>query len=175
MAKLEKKQEMVAFLAEKLGRSQIVIATDYRGLSAGEIAELRWKLREAGVEYRVVKNTLASFAAAKVGKAGLSEFLRGPTALAFGYEDAVGSAKALIEWQKSRETPLTIKGGLLGERLLTAEEVQSLATLPPREELLAKATGALQAPIYRLLSILSGNLRALIWVLQSRKQALEGG
>ncbi|RLC72320.1 MAG: 50S ribosomal protein L10 [Chloroflexi bacterium] len=175
MAKLEKKQEMVAFLAEKLGRSQIVIATDYRGLSAGEVAELRWKLREAGVEYRVVKNTLASFAAAKVGKAGLSEFLRGPTALAFGYEDAVGSAKALIEWQKSRETPLTIKGGLLGERLLTAEEVQSLATLPPREELLAKATGALQAPIYRLLSILSGNLRALIWVLQSRKQALEGG
>ncbi len=175
MAKLEKKQEIVAFLAEKLGRSQIVIATDYRGLSAGEVAELRWKLREAGVEYRVVKNTLASFAAAKVGKAGLSEFLRGPTALAFGYEDAVGSAKALIEWQKSRETPLTIKGGLLGERLLTAEEVQSLATLPPREELLAKATGALQAPIYRLLSILSGNLRALIWVLQSRKQALEGG
>lgn len=174
MAKL-KKREVVTFLAEKLGRSQIVIATDYRGLSAGEIAELRWRLREVGVEYRVVKNTLASFAAAKVGKSGLSEFLRGPTALAFGYEDVVGSAKALIEWQKLRETPLTIKGGLLGERLLTAEEVQSLATLPAREELLAKVTGTLQAPIYRLLSILGGNLRALIWVLQSRKQALEGG
>ena len=175
MAKLEKKQQMVAFLAEKLSRSQIVIATDYRGLSAGEIAELRWRLKEAGVEYRVIKNTLAHFAAAKAGKSSLSELLRGPTALAFGYEDAVGSAKALVEWQRSRETPLTIKGGLLGERLLTAEEVQSLAILPPREELLAKATGALQAPIYRLLSILGGNLRALIWVLQSRKQALEGG
>lgn len=174
MAKLEKKKELVEFLAGKLSRSQIVIATDYRGLSAGEIAELRWKLREAGVEYRVVKNTLAGFAAARVGKAGLSEFLRGPTALAFG-EDAVGSAKALIEWQKSRETKLAIKGGLLGEKLLTAEEVQSLATLPPKEELLAKATGALRAPIHRLLSILGGNLRALIWVLESRRQALEGG
>jgi len=175
MAKLGKKHEMVAFLAEKLSRSQIVIATDYRGLSAGEIAELRWKLREAGVEYRVVKNTLASFAAAKVGKPNLSELLRGPTALAFGYEDPVWSAKAVIEWQRSRESPLAIKGGLLGERLLTTGEVQSLASLPPREELLAKVTGAMQAPIYRLLSTLSGNLRALVWILQSRKQALEGG
>lgn len=175
MAKLEKKREVVENLAERLSRSQIVIATDYRGLSVGEISGLRQKLRQAGVEYKVVKNTLASFAADRAGKSSLSQLLEGPTALTFGYDDAVEPAKVLFGFQKSGETSLAIKGGLLGERLLSAEEVQSLATLPSREELLAKATGAIGAPIYQLFFVLSGILRALIGILQERKKQLEGG
>ncbi len=175
MAKLEKKKEIVESLAERFSRSQIVIVTDYRGLSVSEISELRRRLREAGIEYKVVKNTLAGLAAARAGKSALPQLLKGPVALAFGYEEVAQPAKALLDWQKSSETPLSIRGGLLGERLLSAEEVQDLATLPSREELLAKLTGAMQAPIYGLVSVLGNSLRALTWMLQTRIQQLEGG
>ena len=175
MVKKEKKAEIVDWLEEKLRQANIVIATDYRGLSVSEMAALRQKLREQGIEYRVVKNTLANFAAAAAGRPNLSELLRGPTAMAFGYEDVVQPAKTLLDYQRSSETSLSIKGGMLAERLLTAEEVSALAKLPPQDELVAKFVGLVQAPIYRLLTVLNSNLQGFVQVLQGRIKQLEGG
>jgi large subunit ribosomal protein L10 len=176
MVKKAKKPEIVDQISDKLSRSEIVVVTDYRGLTVAQITELRRKLRQQGVDYHVVKNTLAGFAAGKAGKTGLSEFLEGPTAIAFGYDDAVQAPKVLLEYQKSaEETPLRIKGGLLGDRVLTVQEIAALAKLPPRDELIAKVVGLLQAPISGLVTVLSGNLRGLAGVLQARAKQLEEG
>ncbi len=176
MVRKEKKPEIVDQVSEKLSRSEIVVVTDYRGLTVSQITELRSKLRQYGVEYHVVKNTLASFAADKVGKGELSEFLKGPTAIAFGYDDAVQAPKVLLEYQKSaEEATLKIKGGLLGDKLVTEQEISALAKLPPREELIAKVVGLLQSPISGLVTVLNGNLRGLACVLQARAKQLEEG
>lgn len=169
----EKKVTMVNRLAEMLSRSTIVIVTDYRGLSVSEVSKLRRQLREGGVEYRVVKNTLARFAAEKAGKGGLSRLLEGPTALAFGYGDAVASAKVLAEYRRSAKATFAIRGGLLDGQVLTSQEVLELATLPPREVLLAKLLGIMSSPLFSLMNALSANLRGLAAVLQSRIKSLE--
>ena len=176
MVRKEKKPEIVDQISDKLSRSEIVIVTDYRGLTVAQITELRQKLRQQGVEYHVVKNTLAGFAADKADKSGLSEFLEGPTAIAFGYDDVVQTPKALLEYQKSaEETTLRIKGGLLGDRVLTSQEISALAKLPPREELIAKVVGLLQSPISGLVTVLNGNLQGFVGVLQARVKQLEEG
>jgi large subunit ribosomal protein L10 len=175
MVRKEKKAETVDWLEEKLRRANIVIATDYRGLSVSEMSELRQKLREQGIEYRVVKNTLASFAATAAEKPDLSELLQGPVALAFGYADVTQAAKTLLDYQDSSETSLSIKGGMLAEKLVMAEEVSVLAKLPSRNELVARFAGLVQAPIYQLLIILSANLQGFAQVLQGRIKQLEGG
>ena len=175
MVKKERKAELVDLIKEKLGRAEIVIATDYRGLTVAEISELRQKLRQQGVEYRVVKNTLAGFAATAAGKPDLSKSLGGPTALAFGYDDVIQPAKILLDYQRSSEGVLSIKGGVLREKLLTAEDIAALAKLPPKDELIAKFVGLVQSPIYRLLTVLNGNLQGLAGVLQARIKQLEGG
>ncbi len=176
MVKKEKKPEIVDQISDKLSRSEIVVVTDFRGLTVAQITELRRKLRQQGVEYHVVKNTLAGFAADKAGKTGLSEFLEGPTAIAFGYDDAVQAPKSLMEYQKSaEESTLQIKGGLLGDRVLTAQEIIALAKLPPKDELIAKVVGLLQAPISGLVTVLGGNLRGFAGVLQARAKQLEEG
>jgi len=175
MVKKEKKAEMVDWLEEKLRSSNIVIATDYRGLSVSEMAQLRQKLREQGIEYRVVKNSLAGFASVAAGKPNMSELLHGPTAMAFGYGDVVQPAKSLLDYQRSSETSLSIKGGILVEKLLTPEDIVMLAKLPPRDELLAKFVGVVQAPMYRLLTVLNSNLQGFVQVLHGRMNQLEGG
>lgn len=174
MVKKEKKPELVDELRHKLNRSSIVIATDYRGLKVSEITDLRRKLREQGAEYRVVKNTLAKRAAASGGKEHIYELFTGPTALVFGYDDPVHPAKALSEYQRTMdEAPLDIKGGVLGSRVLTPQEITGLATIPPRNELIAKFVGLTQAPIARLLTVLNGNIQGLARVLQGRINQLE--
>ncbi len=176
MVQKEKKLEMVDWISDRLNRSQIAIATDYRGLTVAQMTELRKRLRKQGVEYHVVKNTLAEFAASKVGKADLSQYLKGPTAIAFGYDDPTQAPKILLEYQKSaEEIPLKIKGGILGSKPITAQEISVLAKLPPREELIAKLVGMLQAPISGLITVLNGNLQGFVGVLQARlKQMGEG-
>ncbi|MCL0038969.1 50S ribosomal protein L10 [Dehalococcoidia bacterium] len=175
MVRKEKKAELVDLIREKLVRAEIVIATDHRGLTVAEISKLRHKLRQQGVEYRVVKNTLAGFAATAAGKPDLSELLRGPTALAFGYDDVVQPAKALSDYQRSSETTLSIKGGLLAGKLLPAEDIIALAKLPPKDELIGKFVGLVQSPVSRLLIALNGNLQNLMGVLQARIRQFEGG
>ncbi|MFO8101507.1 MAG: 50S ribosomal protein L10 [Dehalococcoidia bacterium] len=176
MVRKEKKPEIVDRISDKLNRAEVVVATDYRGLTVAQITDLRSKLRKQGVEYHVVKNTLAGFAAGKVGKADLAQYLEGPTAIAFGYDDPVQALKVLLEYQKSAEDiPLQIKGGLLGNELLTAQQVSAIAKLPPRDELIAKLAGTLQAPISGLINVLNGNLQGLVTVLQARVKQLEEG
>ncbi len=171
----EKKAELVDLIREKLVRAEIVIATDHRGLTVAKMSELRHKLRQQGIEYRVVKNTLADFAATAAGKPDLSRLLTGPTALAFGYDDVIQPSRALLDYQRSSETTLSIKGGMLAGKLLTAEDIIALAKLPPKDELIARFVGLLQSPVNRLLITLNGNLQSLMGVLQARIRQLEGG
>ncbi|MBT9148958.1 MAG: 50S ribosomal protein L10 [Dehalococcoidia bacterium] len=175
MVRKEKKAELVDLIREKLVQAEIVIATDHRGLTVAKISGLRNKLRQQGVEYRVVKNTLAGFAATAAGKPDLSRLLTGPTALAFGYDDVIQPAKSLLDYQRSAETTLIIKGGMLAGKLLTAEDIVALAKLPPKDELIARFVGLVQSPVNRLLITLNGNLQSLMGVLQARIRQFEGG
>src|SRR5688500_15995660 len=128
------KEQTVNDLADKLSRSQIVIVTDYRGLTVTEMSTLRGRLRQAGAEYQVTKNTLTRFAAQQAGRTNLVEDLIGPSAIAFGYEDPSGLAKSLQEYLRAaRTSPLVIKGGILGDRRVTADEIGRIADLPARE------------------------------------------
>ena len=166
----EKKVQIVSNLADDLSRSTIVIATNYQGLLAKQIAELRNALSKAGVGYHVVKNTLVYRAADQAGKPQLRDIIEGPVALAFGYDDIVNTAKALNRYIKSAALPLQIRGGLLGDRILLPEEVATLADLPSREVLISKLIGQLQVPVGTLHNILNSPLRGLLNVLLNKAQ-----
>ena len=168
----EKKVLIASNLADALSRSTIIIATNYQGLLAKQMAELRNALAKAGVEYHVVKNTLLYRAAEKAGKPQLMNIIEGPVALAFGYDDVVNAAKALNQYIKTTALPLQIKGGLLGDRILLTEEVISLADLPPKEILISKLIQQLQAPVGNLHNILNLPLQGLLNVLQNRAQTI---
>jgi len=171
----EEKKGVVKELADKLSRCSIAITTDYRGLSVAEMTELRRQLRQAGIEYRVVKNTLVGFAAEQVGRAGLISIIEGPTAIAFSYGDVTTPAKVLLDYIRSSKSELKIRGGLLDQRVLSASEVATLASLPPREELVAKLLGAMQGNILSLVRVLNATIAGLLGVLSARMKQLEGG
>jgi len=170
----EKKAQIIDRLQESVSKSNVGILTDYRGLSATEITVLRRKLRESGIEYRVVKNTLARFAVERAGRADLVSFFEGPVAIAFGYGDITEPAKVLTDYIGTSKVSLSIKGGFLSESPLTAEDVQVLAKLPSREVLLAKVLGGMQSPVAALINCLTAPLRGIIGGLQARIQQLEG-
>lgn len=171
----KQKEEIINGIAKDLGRCTVAIATDYRGITAKDMVQLRKQLHLQGVEYKVVKNTLAHFAAEKAGIKGLDQFLVGPMAIALGYDDVVKPAKILVDATKTPGSVLKIKGGVMGDKVLTAADVASLASIPPKEVLLSQLLGRLQAPIYSLHFVLSSPLRGLVTVLQARSKQLEGG
>ncbi len=168
----EKKVQIVSNLVDELSRSSIVIATNYQGLLAKQMAELRNALAKAGVGYHVVKNTLVFHAADQTGKPQLKSVIDGPVALVFGYGDAASTVKTFNQCVKSSALPLQVRGGLLGDRILLPEELVSLANLPSREVLLSKLLGQLQAPVGTLHNILSFPVRGLLTVLQNRAQTI---
>ncbi len=170
----EKKAQTIDRLQEVLSKCNIGILTDYRGLSAIEITALRRKLRELGIEYRVVKNTLARFAVERAGRNDLVSFFEGPVAIAFGYGNITEPARALTDYISTAKVSLSIKGGFLGDGLLTAEDVETLSRLPSREILLAKVVGGMQSPITALVNCLSYPIRGIIGGLQARIKQLEG-
>ncbi len=169
----EKKEKTVTILEDLLLKSEILVATDYRGLSVAEITQLRRKLAESNIEYHVVKNTLARLAARRTGREELVGLLDGPTAIAFAHGDASEPAKVLQDYIRSSKLELGIKGGLLGEQLLTSDGVLALSRLPPREVLLARFVGGLQMPIMSLLNVLNANTTGLVRLLRARIQELE--
>lgn len=173
MARPEK-VAVVAEIQEKLSRSQGVVLVDYRGLNVEEVTELRKKLREAGVEYRVEKNTLVTLAARGAEVEGLEEYLAGPTALAFGYNDPVTPAKILSNFAKDHKK-MELKGGILEGKAIDKDQVKALADLPSREALLGQVAGMLQAPMRGMVTVLSGPLRNLAYAVEAvrRKQAGE--
>lgn len=168
MARPEK-EAVVNEVVEKLTSAKSVVVTDYKGLDVAAITELRKQLREAGVEYKVVKNTLARIAAKNAEWDDLTEMFVGPTAIAFGIEDAVSPAKVLVDFSKEHEQ-LEIKGGALNGEIISLDKVKSLAEIPPREVLLAKAFAGMKSPITGLVNVLQGNLRGLVQVLNQIKE-----
>ena len=150
---LEQKKQVVAELVETLKSAQAGGLVDYRGLTVEQDTDLRRKLREAGIEYKVVKNTLTRFAAKEVGLDGLDEQLNGPTALAVSADDPVAPAKVIADFAKTAEC-LQIKAGFLDGAVISLAEVQTLANTPSRETLIAKIMGSLNAPISNLVRTL---------------------
>lgn len=155
----EAKQETVAELRDALAGSRTLIVSEYRGLTVHEIAEIRRALRKQDVTYRVVKNRLMRIAAQDTVGAALSPLLTGPTAIAFGNDES-STAKAMIEATRAYRL-VTITGGVLGDRAIDADGVRTLATLPPREVLLAKLAGGMQSPTATLAGLLVANIRNL--------------
>ncbi|MDG2784698.1 50S ribosomal protein L10, partial [Vibrio parahaemolyticus] len=131
---IETKQQVVTEIADKLRASKSTIVVDYRGLTVSEATELRKQLREAGVEFKVYKNSLTRRAAESAEMAELNEFLTGPNAIAFSNEDVVAPAKVLNDFAKDHEA-LEIKAGVIEGKLVTLDEVKAIATLPSREGL----------------------------------------
>ncbi len=170
----EKKVQIIDSLEQLFSRCNIAVLTDYRGISATEMTDLRRQLREAGIEYRVVKNTLARFAAQRVGREELAGFFEGPVAIAFGYDDITEPAKALAEYIETSKASMSIRGGFLPDRLLTSEDIATLSKVPSREVLLAQVVGGVQSPISALVSHLTAPMSRIIGVLQSRIQQMEG-
>lgn len=173
MSSREKKAKIIDSLQEIFARSKAGVFADYRGLSTTEMVALRRKLRDAGVTFRVVKNTLARLGAEKAGKDALKGAFEGPLAVAFGYGDEIQPARLVTEHITSTKLAMNIKGGFLGNRLLTAKEVTVLATLPPREILLGRVIGGIQLPLYALMGQLTAPLRGFMYVLQARMKQLE--
>ena len=171
----DRKVAIVRWLEEMLGRSTIVIATQYRGLSASEMAELRSRLKQQGLEYHVVKNTLLRLAAQNVGKDGLMAIIQGPTALAMGFGDPIEPARFLADYLRTSRGPLSLQGGMMDGRVLTAADVNTLALLPPRKVLLAQVLGQMQAPLATLLAVLKAPLQGLATLIKARMEQMEGG
>jgi len=173
MPNLEVKQQIAQTLSQKMANSKSVILADYRGLKVSEITQLRAELRKAGVEFRVVKNTITSFAIREIDLLDLESYLKGPTAIAFGLNDPVAPAKVLVEFAKTHKN-LKIKAGVVEGQVIGVDGVIALAELPSREVLLAKVVGMFQAPITNWVNVLQAPISSLARVLDSiRKQKEE--
>jgi large subunit ribosomal protein L10 len=170
----EQKEQTVSDLVDKINRSQLVVVTDYRGLTVAEMSALRGRLRQAGAEYQVAKNTLTRFAAEQTGRTALVDDLAGPSAIAFGFEDPAALAKSLQEYLRAaRTSPLVIKGGILGDRRVTADEIGRIAELPSREVVLGQALGAVVGPLTSFLGVINAPLQNLIGIIDARIRQLE--
>ncbi len=146
---IEQKKQIVEEIAGKMKASVSTVIVDYRGLNVAEVTELRKQLREAGVEYKVYKNSMTRRAAEEAGLAELNEQLVGPNAIAFSTEDVVAPAKILNDFAKGHEA-LEIKAGVIEGNVATVEEIKALASLPSREGLLSMLLSVLQAPVRNL-------------------------
>ena len=168
----QSKEDLVAEFAEKLKVAKAAFLADYRGLDVDQANDLRNKLRDVGVEYRVVKNTLLRLAAKDTGSACFDEFLNGPTAIALVNEEPVGPAKALVEFAKKNDA-FELKAGMLDGKLLSIAEIQALAELPSRDELLAKMLGSMSAPATNFVGVLAAVPRTFVQVLAAIKDQKE--
>ena len=162
------KAAVVEEMKGKLQSAQGAVFVGFSGLSVADVTKLRRKFREGGVEYKVVKNTLTRIAADELGFNDLDAVLEGPTAIAYSAEDTVAPAKILKDFIKETKTEaLTVKAGIADGQVIDAAAVEALASLPSREELLAKLVGSMQAPISGLVNVLQGNIRNMVYVLDA--------
>jgi len=167
------KEAIVAELAAKMTTAKASFLADYRGLTVDQVNTLRGKLREAGVEYRVVKNTLLKLAIKDTGAACLEPMLNGPTAIAIAQNDPVAPAKVLSEYAKTNDK-FELKGGALEGKLMSLADIKALSDLPSREVLLAKMLGSMSAPATNFVGVLAAVPRSLVQVLaaiQDKKAA----
>ena len=170
--------EKVAVVEEirtKLSESDAAVLTEYRGLTVHDLAELRGSLRSSGTEYKVFKNTLARLAVAGAGLDDITSLLEGPVAIAFVRGDAAAAAKALRDFQKINPA-LIVKGGLLGERVITPADIEALAELPSREVMLTQIAGMFQAPLTKAAGLFQAFTRNLAYGVQALiDQRVAGG
>lgn len=166
------KVAVVEDVAKKLRQAKSVFLTDFSGLNVEEINKLRKSFREASVEYRVVKNTIARLSAKSAGFEELLKYLEGPTALAFGIDDPTAPAKVITEFAKTTEKP-KIKACLFEGVLIGTDRVNEIISLPSREELLAKLMATFNAPLSGIVWSLSEILRKLVYVLDGVKNQKE--
>ena len=168
---MSKKQAVVAELKEQQTSAKGVVLTGYKGLTVAQDTALRREFREAGVTYHVVKNTMLRLAAQEAGIEGLDEHLEGTTAFAFSAEDAVAPAKVIGGFIKKNKLDdagvLMIKVGMVEGQVIDAKDVNALATLPSREELIAKMLGSMNAPISNTVNVLQGVIRKAVYVLDA--------
>ncbi len=169
----EIKKQQVSEVKKKLEDAKVSVLFDYRGLTVAEVSDLRNEFRKEDIEYKVIKNNLVERAADDLGLDALKEYLVGPTAIAFSYEDPVKPAKILNEFiKKVKKTQ--IKAAVLEGTVLNESGVKALAELPSKEVLIAKLLGTMNAPIAGMVGVLSGTLRSLLYTLnavQEKKQA----
>lgn len=166
------KQVLVEELVEQLGQAKGAVLTDYKGINVNKLTDLRGQLRKEGVEFKVVKNTLAKRAASELGIEDLNSHLEGPTAIAFSLEDPVAPAKAVASFIKANKM-LAIKAGLVEGKVISMAGVQALADLPPREILIAQVVGAVAAPLSGFVNVLQGPIRKLTYALEAIRQQQE--
>lgn len=163
---LNAKKEIVSELSTKFKEAKAMVLADYRGLTVEQDTELRTALRKAGVEYKVVKNTMTKFAADQNGLEGLDPFLNGPTALALSTTDPVAPAKVLSDYAKKYDK-LELKVGVVEGKIIDLAGIKALAELPPKEVLIAKVLGGFNAPISGFVNVLNGNIRGLVVALNA--------
>lgn len=161
---LNQKKEAVAALVERLQSAQAGVVADYRGLTVEQDTQLRNKLREAGVDYTVIKNNIIRFAANETGLNELDPILHGPSALATSSDDVVAPARVLVDFAKENEA-LEIKAGFVDGKVIGVDEVKMYAAIPSKEVLISKMMGSLQAPI--------GNLARTLAAVADKLQAEE--
>ncbi len=168
----KKKEQLVSWYTDLFSRSSAAILTNYQGLTVADISELRAKLQETQSEYHVTRNRLTKLALEGAKLPVPEDLLEGPTAIGFCFEEVPAVAKVLVDFSKESKI-LAIKGGLLGDRIISADEVTSLAELPPREVLLAQVLGAIQSPASGIARAIAGNIRGILYVLKARVEQLE--
>jgi large subunit ribosomal protein L10 len=170
---LEEKKQIVEEIKEKLENAQSVVLVDYRGLKVDEVTELRRKYTEAGVDYKVYKNTMMRFAFKDAGLEEFNQFLTGPNAVAFGFDDPVQAAKITDEFAKDHDK-LEIKAGIVDGKIIGIDEIKSLANLPSKEVLIAQTLAGLNGPIAGFANVLQGTIRNLVYALNAVKEKQEG-
>lgn len=166
------KVAMIAALKETMKNAKGAVLTDYRGIKVAQDTKLRRKMREAGVQYSVIKNNMASIAAKEAGIEGLDDYLKGPLAMVSSDKDPVAAAKLISEFIKENRI-MEIKGGLVEGKVIDADGVKALANLPSREVLLARLLGSMQSPITGFVTVLQGNIRNLVYALDAVRQQKE--
>ena len=171
----KKKKATVKELGHLFANSSVLIFTDYRGLKVSDLTNLRRVLRDKGVEYHITKNTLAELAAHRTSMDGMLPMLDGPTAIAFVGEDIPGAAKVLTEFVRTSKI-LQIRGGLMGNKAISADEIGDLTKILTKEQYLSQLMGAMRAPIQNFVNVLNAPIQSFVNVLNARlDQMNEGG
>ncbi len=157
----------------KLSRSKVAIATDFAGIPAATLTDLRRHLRANKMEYKVVKNTLLMRSADQVGKPEVKQLLSGPTAIAFGYDDPIAAIKVITDYLRTSRSPINVRGAAMEGRVFRADQLAMLVQLPSRQVLGGQLVGQLASPISRLVNVLNNPLAGLAIVLQQRVKQME--
>ena len=170
----QEKFDRVEELKGQLERSTIAFGADYTRTTVNQMTQLRRAMRDSGLDFTVVKNTLLYLAAEQAGRPQVKEIVQGPTAVAFGYDDPAAAAKTLADYARQNANTFVIRGAVMGDgAAMGPEEVARLATLPPRPQMIANLLAQMQAPLTRLVGALNGPLQNLDNVLRARMRQLD--